>query len=58
MSTSLKWTFHGERMGVTAFARSVRDKSVTRPAITQSTGYPAADPNTPDAFGAAMQGKF
>lgn len=45
-------------MGVTAFARSVRDKSVTRPAITQSTGYPAADPNTPDAFGAAMQGKF
>ena len=58
MNTSLKWTLSGAQLSVTAFARHLLDEQVIMPATTQSTGCPAADSNTPGAFGAAVQVRF
>ena len=58
MSTSPKSTFSGAQMSVSAFARFLLDEQGIMPATTQSTGYPAADPIAPGAFGAAVQVRF
>ena len=58
MNTSPKSTFSGAQMSVSAFARFLLDEQGIMPATTQSTGYPAADPIAPGAFGAAVQVRF